>query len=1060
MSSQKTPLSSSKRAVPIKIKILNHSDRDNFPYADLEPRWSFAMPLMPLTKISELCLHAVGQVQRVFNDAVDAARLEARDRDGHVFHGMETISEEILNGETIYLIEGEGTGKGKGKERGRLLSLRTGAEQAYRTPSASSRSSSQSRRKTQSLPKPRMTPSQRALAIAKAGWTPMTEPVRERRISTDNLGMESLPGLPSPGPSHVGPAAALPELSKQREDASDATDDAPTEPRQDTSVAPSQRCSPPPETSPRLQDSQRIVPDSQDTSSRTHIQTPSASRAKLGSAFKPKRVASEHQPRSAQPLDMLNADKLQNIPSSIKTLVSRPDPYDISTVLSDDENYSPKRSNSIMFSSARKLGSASKRRPPATQPSIRQPQLNIDSPTRISKSVTADRYGTARSMHFSNPSTPNKKTSAPYKEVASSPAVALSSSPTNNVAAVIAKGRDRIMRRPIPECVVIDDSEVEIDEDLFRNPPGLSTSVPEALLPWSQPPLRATQDGTLGVRPVARRTTQSGGVGEAGTKDIVEGDNDIVDSKADVRRLIDAAKETLAAVRDSNNLRARELSTGAISPLHLNSPVKGPSKSAPTTPSGKKTSEHVMIEQHTVDVIHSSTSEDENNGSDEGARIIKEEQSDDDSWKNLPPVALPSSPSPQDHGDKANEKEVIELSSDSDSSIDPAWLDDYEDELPALPEFPVTEEPLLPDPASRDIELPAPTVPVQLFVTDPIEPRVNESPPSAQPDKRKRSVSDEPNSEDERQRKKAKKLKARKARKVLRKAKRREDMARMEEERKRLALEQAHRRALELEIVVSSPSKAKVVDSDDAEAESDDDSGLGLGILDEDENVEDVGVPLYGDNHDASLSSEETEDRLAWLHRKHPTPSPEMKPGSPKTSADVVRPESPVAEDAHAPQQHSDDLNPTGDQYHRRIFDDWAALEARLGCGGLGYSPLEVHNRIHLATVHRSLQVPLEPSRDSPDQDSSPKSPPKLAVEAHPSPPRSTRCGAPSPKDTPLAQQTASTGGRKKGGKGKKHKTQARHLHHRKRRGEFNKRRARQYYPEFRDLIDAIKKNH
>ncbi|ROV88049.1 hypothetical protein VMCG_10408 [Cytospora schulzeri] len=1076
MSSQKPPLSATKRAVPIKIKVLNPSDRDNFPYNSLEPRWSFTMTLMPLTKIRELCIHAVGQVQRTFNAVMEAARLEARDRDGHVFHGMETIAEEILNGETIYLIETESTGKGKGKERGRLLSLRTGAEQAYRTPSASSRSSSQSRRKAQSQPKPRLTPSQRALAIAKAGRSPRSEPVRSRRPSISALDLDSVPSLPSPGSPHIGPAAASKDFSKGRNDASSVICDAPTILNQDTPVVRSQQSSPPPETSPRLQDSQKVVPDSQVSPPGSPFLPPSASRAKSGSAVNSKPNASElspGQPRSAPPLNTLDPDNLQNIPpTSTRTSKSRPDPYDISTVLSDDETYSPKRLNSIMSSSVRKLGSASKRRPPASQPPMRQPQLNINPPSRISKSAAVDRSNSIRNIDFMNPATPTRKTTAHNKADASSPAAALPSSPTNNVAAVIARGRDKIKRRPVPECVVIDDSEDEIDEDLFRNPPGLSASYPEALLPWSQPPLRATQDESLDVRPVARRGSMSGIVKAVVEDDVFVEKDDLVDSKADVRRLIDAAKETLAAARDSGKLRAREMSSSAFSPFHLKSPVKSPSKTAPTTPAGKEPSGQAMIQQSNVTVVHSSSSAEEDREAHGNVRFVKEERSDDESWKDLPAAVPPESASHQDHDDKGKGIEVIELSSDSDSSIDPAWPDDYDVEPPALPELPATHEPLPPDPRSRDIELPVPLLPVQAtnnIVTDPIEPRVNESPPSAQPDKRKRLISDEPNSEDERRRKKARRVEKKKAKKALRNAKRREAMARLEEERKRLALEQAYRRALELEMTVSSPSKAKERDSGDNEVEADDDSGPGIGELDEDKYVEDVRIPLYGNDDNDTLSSKETEDRVLWLH-KHLTPSsPESNQDSPRSSADVVRQESPACEDADAPQQAhqqhhgSDDMDKVGNQYFRKPFDDWAALEATLGTGGFGYSPLEVHNRIHLATVHRCLQAQREPSQEPSqgisDQDSWLKSPLKPVTKTHPSP-RSFRSGAPLSKDTPPAQQAASTRGTKKGGKGKesKHKSWARRERNRKRLQ--SRMRADHYYSHLRDTIYAKNKNH
>ncbi|KUI66171.1 hypothetical protein VM1G_02275 [Cytospora mali] len=1090
MSSQKTPLSASKRAVPIKISILHTSDRDNFPYTSVEPRWSFTMNLLPMTNIKELCIHATSQVQRTFNAIQEAARLEARDRDGHVFHGMETIAEEILNGETIYLVEGagEGAGRGKGKERGRLLSLRSGAEQAYRTPSTSSRSSSTSRKKAQS--QPRMTPSQRSRAMAKAGLPPGYEPARVRRSSTGAIGRTN---SPSPESSHVAPAAALKgEVLNRRDDASNAMDGEPAIPKQETSIAQSQKRSPSPHTSPHLQDSQKLIPDSQNNNSpRSPLQSHSGSRVKLASETKLRLGASElrpTQPRSAPPrLNTLDPGNIHNMPTPpTKVLTSRPDPYDISSVLSDNENHSPTRPSSIMSSSVRKLGSAYKRRIPASQPPMRQLQLTANSPSRTSKSATADRYDATRNMGFQHLTTPDKKTATPFRVEASSPAIALPSSPTNNVAAAIAKGRSKIQRRSIPECVVISDSEDDIDEELFRNPPAMPASIPsvEASLPWSQPPLWATQDKVLGVRPVAHRASMPSAGGRITQKKVV-GKEDVVDSTADVRRLVDAVKGTLTATSVNSNLRSKALPSSAIS-----------SFGQPVT------------------VIDSLSSENMSDGVDKCAPIIKAEQSEDDVWKDLPDAIMSDSPVHQDGGDKGKYPEVIQLSSDSDSSIDPAWLDDYDvdlpiSELPVIDAPPVINEPLLPDPDPQDIELPAPVVPLQelnSLVTDPVEPSVNQTPPSAQPDKRKRPLVGDSDSENEREKKRVKKAEKRRARKALRRAKHEELLARMEEERKKQALEQAHLRALELEIIVSSPTNAKEPRTDDAEV--DDDSGLDLSILDDDKYVEDVGAPLDEDDDNESWSRMKSEDGPFSFDQKQVSSSSESKRDSPKLSVGAADPDSPASEDAHDQQEQQQDSNAVKtakNQYYREPFDDWAALEATLGTGGFGYSPLEVHNRIHLATVHRCLQFPNEPSAikyeaeeeeideeipfvdPSGDQDaqstrltqpvvkvkrrnrkrgkksiaSPSKNPPQFPNHDQSSP-RSIRSGAPSPKDTPPAPETASNKGRKEGKKGKPSKTKPRSRRERERnRARLQrKQRAEHNFSKFRGSVKSRRKSH
>ncbi|KAK7733656.1 hypothetical protein SLS53_008122 [Cytospora paraplurivora] len=1109
MNSQKTPLSASKRAVPIKIQILNLTDRDNFPYTSVEARWSFTMNLMPLTKIKELCIHAAGQVQRLCSAVVDGTRMEARDRDGHIFHGQETISEETLNGETIFLIEGalgkagEGTGKGTGKERGRLLSLQSEAEQAYRTPSVSSRSSSASRKRAKS--QPRLTPSQRVLAIAQSGAISRSEPKRARSTSSSVLGRQALPSPPRP--SLIKPAEASRKLSKGQEDASNAIgDDKPIAPEQENSVVEasvvvSPRPARSPESSPRLQDSQKVVPDSQDLPSGSALAPPpSVLRAKSVPAIESKPNASEPSPvqaRFAPRLDTLKPETLHGTPTTTKTLTSRPDPYDISTVLSDNENRPPRRSASIMSSPIRKLGSLSKRRAPASQPPLRQPQSNTNSPARTSKSATAHGSNPVRNMNFMNPATPTRKTPRPIKTEASSPLAVLPSSPTNNVAAAIAKGRNKVKRQPIPEVVVIEDSASEVDEELFRNPPGLTASTPsfEASLHWSQPPLRATQDLSLGgVRPVSsRRNSLSGLAGATAESEDMHDENEIIDSKADVRRLIDAAKMTLAAASGSSKLTAKALPSSAVSPLKLDSPVKTPSKRPTVSPASRTPTTQAATAQPVV-TIRGSSSEDESDEVGGEILIVKQELSDDNAWKDLPPAAPQGSLSPRDQNGKVQATEVIELSSNSESSIDPAWLDEYDTELP-----PVFDEAVPPDPVAREVELPAPVVPVPASIelaTDPIEPNVNDTPPSAQPDKRKRSFSDEPDSEDERAKKRLKRAEKKAASKAARRLRKQERIARIEEERarieeekariqeerKRLALEQARRRALELEMVVSSPSRAKLADDDDDDdaAEADEDLAE-LETSDEEEYVEDIGVSRNGGKDNDSPGPQNTADGPNRHHSKRShLPTLEKQEG-PDGSVDAAHLKSPAARHAHTQQkeqqQHPDTPNIAEKQRHRRPFDDWAALEATLGSGTLGYSPLEVHNRVHLAMMHRSLPAPEERSHagtDNADSDAvlgsakaeagedrgpePPRSHSQPAIDDAGASLRSIRSTSPSTKKTTSAPQASSTRGKKK--HERRGRECRRHDRERRRLKQLEYQRAREYHKKIRDSLHPKKTDH
>lgn len=241
--------------------------------------------------------------------------------------------------------------------------------------------------------------------------------------------------------------------------------------------------------------------------------------------------------------------------------------------------------------------------------------------------------------------------------------------------------------------------------------------------------------------------------------------------------------------------------------------------------------------------------------------------------------------------------------------------------------------------------------------------------------KRKRELSEEADldadavAEDERRRRKRRRREERHAKRVEKRRLREEDEAqqeieriRLEEERKRLALERAHKRAKELEIIVSSPMKAAkmgLVLSETEESDSNQEEETdGAGEASRDLPQEQLIMPPSferGDNSD-SLSSREDNGRVSWraLSKKHFNASPQAAAGgaplpvSTSTAPRLFQREaategSVVKKEEREPQK-----------LQRTHFDEWAFLETTLGRNG--YSPLDMHNRIHLSTVNASIQ--------------------------------------------------------------------------------------------------------
>lgn len=1060
--STKAALSASRRATPINIQIVRFTASSSAPPSSASSSSSsstankttipatqefglahaFTMNMLPMTKIRELCLHAAGHARRNFDVVLDGSRFEARDRDGHVFRGHETLSEEILSGETIYLVEGgldaRGAAKavrgskgasekprGTSRERGRLLCLKSlelegGGEEKtktpYRTPSVSSRASSSRSDSKGKAAQPRLTASQKALAIAQMGRTPTPqEPVAGRKLPTNSAVKKS---LPSPalekvretpdaelrdGGRHVVEPAEIDGLEANLGAASPLCSPSPPPQQPQPQSQPQHDAIP-----PHLQDSQLVIPDSQDPFSQALFsQEPVEIDHPAPTLPTPDTSCTQKAPSRPLP-------RVQTTTAQPKLQMSRPDPYDINTVLSDEEDERSDGSNTNtttnikMSSSVRKLGSATTRRkpvlpPPVSLPSPRPHQSGEASSSRANKeSVPA--VG-------SKMSTPTKK-ATPIKANPSSPDVPLPSSPTTHVAAAIAKGgqravgRDRQPSLPSPGQLVYripsdSDSDDDLIEEAFRD---LSGSIPTPSLPWSAPPLRAAPDAeTEGENQPAARCSPAEGPQEA--------------------------------VKYGPSV-ADEVSIVGVSPKK--SPLKSPlKKSLGQSPSPSKKSSQKSpakkpiitspskIEEATI--IHDSSSAEESDHV-EAVRIVKKEPSSSEESPsrkaNLANIASINE-NPQ-HVEK-KQPEVIELSSGSDSDIEPSadMLEDDEAELPSIDVELLTEQeqlPALPRSPAQANRSPTRHSPK----TEPIkvEP-ASKQPPSAQASKRKRTASEEPDPEGQQHRRKRQKREARKAiRKRNReqrsarllqeeREKREEQLAALQEERKKLALERAHRRALELEMIVSSPIKRES-SIDLSEGADDDDSGLGSSANGDNAgaNVDRAGVPLDGDDKNDSLSSKEAEGhhpswrKLSKLHlSSSPPKGSQGGHGQDGIDHQMVPPTSTPAIIEAQLQQCVEE------RFHRMPFDDWAFLENTLGrgsSGGYGYSPLEVHNRVHSDMMHRAQLPPPQASSEREPSDArsmtqTESKPPSLPGQAGgddaTARSRSQRSEAPSPKE-------------------------------------------------------------
>lgn len=99
------PSPSSDCGVPIRIQVLSLPDQSKHSRTHAEIQSEFTLHLLPSTKIFELCLHAASYIRREYCATVDGRALAAQSMDGTLFEDQDSLSDEILQGETLILVE-------------------------------------------------------------------------------------------------------------------------------------------------------------------------------------------------------------------------------------------------------------------------------------------------------------------------------------------------------------------------------------------------------------------------------------------------------------------------------------------------------------------------------------------------------------------------------------------------------------------------------------------------------------------------------------------------------------------------------------------------------------------------------------------------------------------------------------------------------------------------------------------------------------------------------------------------------------------------------------------
>lgn len=99
------PSPSSDRGVPIRIQVLSLAEQQRYSRTHPEIQWEFTLHLLSSMKIFELCLHAASYIRHEYNATVDGRALAAQSIDGTLFEDQDSLPDEILQGETLILVE-------------------------------------------------------------------------------------------------------------------------------------------------------------------------------------------------------------------------------------------------------------------------------------------------------------------------------------------------------------------------------------------------------------------------------------------------------------------------------------------------------------------------------------------------------------------------------------------------------------------------------------------------------------------------------------------------------------------------------------------------------------------------------------------------------------------------------------------------------------------------------------------------------------------------------------------------------------------------------------------
>lgn len=103
--SRLAPFSFSYHRVPIRIQVLSRPGQPTESRLDLKVRWEFTMELLPSTKMWALYLHAASYIRQKYRVTVDNKTLAAQNMDGTPLEDQDSLSDEILQGGTLRLVE-------------------------------------------------------------------------------------------------------------------------------------------------------------------------------------------------------------------------------------------------------------------------------------------------------------------------------------------------------------------------------------------------------------------------------------------------------------------------------------------------------------------------------------------------------------------------------------------------------------------------------------------------------------------------------------------------------------------------------------------------------------------------------------------------------------------------------------------------------------------------------------------------------------------------------------------------------------------------------------------